>query len=302
MLNAIAFVVAVVTTGPADNAQRLDLQAELRSLVEVERAFAKAVAARGVREGFLAYLAEDGVLFRPGPVNGRQWTAERPASDAYLGWEPIFADVSRTGDLGYTTGPWELRPQGRRGKATLFGHYVTVWRKQADGAWKAALDVGITHPRPSSKPPPYRPDAAGPTVLRPAGDPDSVRVEVLRADSAFSAASAERGISQAYESFALRDLRLYREGRPPLVGLQAARAFVLAQTGALTWEPQHAEAARASDLAYSYGGYRYASRAAPAGAGAERGWYARIWKRKTNGDWGVVLDLMSPAPEPEVRR
>jgi ketosteroid isomerase-like protein len=301
MLLPIAILAAAVTTGPVNNAQKLDPTAELRSLVEVEHAFAKAVAARGVRDGFLAYLADDGVLFRPGPVNGKESWAARPASKALLGWEPVFADVSRTGDLGYTTGPWELRPEGRTDRPTAFGHYVTLWRKQPDGAWKAALDVGITHARPKAKPRPYKPGAAGgATVLRPAADPDSERVVLLQADRDFSAAVAAKGVAPAYEAFAARELRLYREGSSPLVGLPAARPVLQAQAGRLSWEPIGGTVARACDLGYTYGSYRSPGGLAGVAAG-ERGYYARIWKRRANGAWAVVLDLLSPAPEPEAK-
>src|SRR5262245_34046427 len=47
-----------------------------------------------------------------------------------------------------------------------FGHYVTLWRKQPDGNWKLALDIGIGHER-SPKPakvdsPPLAKDVAAP--------------------------------------------------------------------------------------------------------------------------------------------
>ena len=308
MLLPVIVLVAAVTGTPTptpklvDNSQRLDITAELRALVEVERAFAKAVAAQGVRDGFLAYLADDAVLFRPGPVNGREWTAGRPASPAWLGWEPVFADVSRTGDLGYTTGPWELRPQGAKSKATAFGHYVTLWSKQADGTWRAVLDVGISHPRPAAKPRPYQPaPAVGATVLRPMADPDSTRAAIFAADRAFAAAVAAKGVAAAYEAFAARELRLYREGRAPLVGLPAARPVLQAHAGQLAWEPVGGAAGRAGDLGYTYGSYTSPGGLAGASAG-ERGYYARIWKRRTDGGWAVVLDLFNPAPEAEAGR
>jgi hypothetical protein len=63
-----------------------------------------------------------------------------------LSWEPEFADIAAAGDLGYTTGPWEVR-RTAQDSPSAFGHYVTLWRKQADGVWKAELDNGIGHQR-----------------------------------------------------------------------------------------------------------------------------------------------------------
>src|SRR5438128_4856754 len=83
-----------------------------RALVEMEHAFTKAAATKGTRDAFLEFLADDGILFQPGPVNGKKLWSERQPRKGLLSWEPVLADVSRAGDLGYTTGPWEFRPNG----------------------------------------------------------------------------------------------------------------------------------------------------------------------------------------------
>ena len=53
---------------------------DFEDMVAAERAFAADASARSTRDAFIAALAEDGVVFAPGPVNGKQsWTA-RPAN------------------------------------------------------------------------------------------------------------------------------------------------------------------------------------------------------------------------------
>jgi ketosteroid isomerase-like protein len=136
---AIALLCPVVGEGAAS--------AALDSLVAAERAFATRSVEHGVRDAFLAYLAEDGVIFSPLATNGRQaWESRAPVA-ATLVWEPVFAEVSAAGDLGYTTGPWELRPNDSQ-RPTGYGHYVSVWQKQADGALRVAVDIGIAHAQP----------------------------------------------------------------------------------------------------------------------------------------------------------
>src|ERR1041385_6183656 len=119
-----------------------------RALVEMEHAFAKAAATKGTRDAFLEFLADDGVIFQPAPVNGKRFWTERQPRKGLLNWEPAFADVSRAGDLGYTTGPWEFRPNGPDDKPVAFGQYFTVWKKQSDGSWKAVLDRGVSTDKP----------------------------------------------------------------------------------------------------------------------------------------------------------
>src|SRR5215468_11003558 len=122
------------------------LKTELDNLIQTERSFAALSRAQGIRAAFLANLDEDSIIFRPTAVPGRHWFETNPASPAQLIWAPEFADISAAGDLGYTTGPWERRPGAGQTGAPAFGHFVTLWRKQADGKWKAALDIGISHP------------------------------------------------------------------------------------------------------------------------------------------------------------
>src|SRR5512140_1772865 len=123
----------------------------VQSVVDVERGFASTSRARGTRDAFLAFIADDGILFRPGPVNGRNWLLASRANPGVLIWEPARAEVAGTGDLGYTTGPWEFR--GSEGKPVSFRQYATVWRKQSDGAWKFGIATGIKHAEQTSRQP-----------------------------------------------------------------------------------------------------------------------------------------------------
>lgn len=60
-----------------------------------------------------------------------------------LDWAPAWGDVSAAGDLGYTTGPFVFTDQGPAKRQPQRGYYFSIWRKQADGTWKVALDAGV---------------------------------------------------------------------------------------------------------------------------------------------------------------
>ncbi len=119
-----------------------------REIRNADIAFAKATAERGA-EGWTSYFAEDGVMFQPGGViAGRdsiRAVVTRWFADDHFGltWEPTNAEVAESGDLGYTFGRYHTTGRDATGNAVqVTGSYVTVWRKQADGSWKVALDIG----------------------------------------------------------------------------------------------------------------------------------------------------------------
>ncbi len=51
-------------------------------------------------------------------------------------------EVAKSGDLAYETGAFELTVNDAKGKPVKTpGKYVVVWKKQADGSWKAVADI-----------------------------------------------------------------------------------------------------------------------------------------------------------------
>jgi ketosteroid isomerase-like protein len=58
-----------------------------------------------------------------------------------LTWEPKFAKIAASGDLGYTYGIYQIRDKATD-SITGVGKYATIWLKQKDGKWKAILDTG----------------------------------------------------------------------------------------------------------------------------------------------------------------
>src|SRR5262245_25135878 len=64
----------------------------LVTLVAAERAFSALSVEKGMKEAFLANLAPDAVVFRPGPVNGVKVWRARAHSAAALIWAPDYAE------------------------------------------------------------------------------------------------------------------------------------------------------------------------------------------------------------------
>ena len=60
-----------------------------------------------------------------------------------LGMEPVQVEVSRSNDLGYVRGTYVLTATDPASTkvATEKGRFVAIFRKQADGSWKAAQQI-----------------------------------------------------------------------------------------------------------------------------------------------------------------
>lgn len=278
-------------------AQDSNSTSALQSMVATERAFAQASLDQGTRPAFLAYIAEDGILFRPTPVNGKKWLQENPlpASDKrpLLAWQPVFADIAISGDLGYTFGPWEFKPDIKDEKPAAYGHFATVWKKQSDGSWKFVIDHGISHPeaaidiKPWKLPADYQAKTWEPSKFNLASE----RQDLFAHDRKFAKASAERGLIKAFLDYADSEARLFRNGHYPFVGTDGIRQ-ALAKTPAealVTWEPSNGDLATSADLGYTYGSYTIVSKAKPQTI-IKRGNYVRIWKKRS-GIWKLALDV-----------
>jgi uncharacterized protein (TIGR02246 family) len=69
-----------------------------------------------------------------------------------LSWTPVKVEVARSGDLAYSWGKGKVSMKDKKGKVTeTTDKYVSVWKKQADGGWKIAVDTMIPDPPVTKK-------------------------------------------------------------------------------------------------------------------------------------------------------
>ena len=123
------------------------------SPIEADRQFSALSVSQGAAPAFAAFMADDAVSLPAGeePIAGKQAIVDSmaPLKDGTLSWTPRQEVISRSGDLGYTWGTYEFRSTGTNGQPRVsYGKYVTIWRKQLDGSWKAVLDTGNQSPPP----------------------------------------------------------------------------------------------------------------------------------------------------------
>jgi uncharacterized protein (TIGR02246 family) len=103
---------------------------------------------------FASFYAEDATVMFEGALDV---SGKAAISEAIGGMmqDPNFAlsfaankvVAARSGDLAYETGTYEMTMSDAKKKpATQKGHYVVVWQKQADGAWKVVVDTPVSDP------------------------------------------------------------------------------------------------------------------------------------------------------------
>lgn len=139
----VVLLAAAAGCGPQPN-----LEAEQAAIRAAEAEWVKAVAAKDAGR-VVAFYAEDGMLLPPGapPVRSREalraaWSQEFGDPNYALTWQATKVEVARSGDLAYAFGSYAFTSSGPKGEPqTERGKYVVVWRKQADGAWKAVADI-----------------------------------------------------------------------------------------------------------------------------------------------------------------
>ncbi len=121
----------------------------IEALMQADRNFALMAKHMGLKEAFTHYADPEAIMLRDDtePIRGIEAIEESfssAPSDVLLVWEPEFAVVSKSGDLGYTMG--HHRTLDSNAKILSKGTYTTFWKKNKAGDWKWTMDVGIRHP------------------------------------------------------------------------------------------------------------------------------------------------------------
>lgn len=118
------------------------------TLKKMEAEFMKSTAEKG-SAGYMSYYAENAVELPNGAdaLKGKDTIAktmgflDQPGNQ--LTWTPEFADMSASGDLGYTYGTYVFTSKDKNGNpVSERGKYASIWKKQKDGGWKVVLDMG----------------------------------------------------------------------------------------------------------------------------------------------------------------
>jgi len=261
--------------------------ATAEEIVAAERAFAADGYAQGVKASFLAYSAADAIVFSPDPQNAQAVFGAAPDADPdkpapHLIWWPLYAGAARSGDLGFTTGPYAIEDDRR-------GHYFTIWKKQADGRWKWVLDAGVGADA-AAEAAQGTPVAFLDTSGFGAASPEAAMEEVAAIERNIAEAAAI-DVSSAYEPYLDIDSRLHSKGPPPAKTPQGRDAVFAARPSSLEFSSLGGGASDAGDFVWTYGEGRSRE-----GDLSRTGYYIRVWQKRAAG-WRLVFDEFLPPPD-----
>jgi ketosteroid isomerase-like protein len=72
-----------------------------------------------------------------------------------LKFQPSLVEVAKSGDFAYTQGTYTMTITDPSSKKIITDHgsYVTTYRKQPDGSWKAVADISTSEVPPAAQHP-----------------------------------------------------------------------------------------------------------------------------------------------------
>lgn len=122
---------------PKDNySERIDL-------MNTDRKFSEECGKKGFKTAFIDYIDSNGVFLKPDrmPIVGADaidYLIQMNDTEFTLEWQPHYADVAKSADLGYTYGVYALSPASK--DTVFYGTYVSIWKKNNEGNWKFVLE------------------------------------------------------------------------------------------------------------------------------------------------------------------
>jgi len=264
----------------------------VNSLLAAENYFASFANDKGIRDAYLKVSDNETILFRPNPVKAEDFYDKKSSDDpGQLAWTPAFAKISKSGDWGFTSGPFSYTKDDS--STTVYGQYLSVWQTNTKGVWKLALDLGVSHPKPMVEPSLNFTDPKSFKFFRQLSDGRLKQREdmILTTDKLFSNTLIDDQ-SLAYDAFFADEGRLLFPGYEPVTGKAKINNFLSRNQISIETRPVIANRALGSDLAYTYGNALITRNNV-----SSKFNYVRIWESQEGFKWNVILEIFSPAGE-----
>ena len=260
LLCAILLLALTATHAPA--------QKGINGVIKAEKDFAAYAIEHNTKEAFLHFLdSANGLVFNDGKTSNAYTTwSGAGANTNKLIWEPAFAGVSNGGDLGFTTGPWQLK-HSLQDASLANGQYTTIWHLNEKGEWKFLVDIGIT----------FNDAAYAVDSVRKWGNDSAASIDgtdAIDIDKAFIT-QYQTMHNDAFTGVLLDDSWFNIQGQRPITGKENIINALSQTDPGMQFIPMGGGIASSNDLAYVYGIVR---------AGEKQENYLRIWQKTRSGN------------------
>jgi len=263
-------------------AQDPNQKEELQKIIQTEKAFAQASNDRGTKNAFLDFLSKEAIIFdKSMPINGLEYW-QKSDFKGVITRQPIIAEIAGSSDLGYTLGNYQFHNTTAEDKPSMFGSFVTLWKKHADNVWKVAVDMGVSHDDVIA-------NTTNFTEIYPTFKPYELKNQMVLAERMvfmkdhFYWKNAKSSLNP-FEPHLAQNIRLYRKNLKPIIGKENAKVFLKkAYNKNLVYSGLKAIASNAGDLVCVYG---------VISGGGKSGNYLRIYKQEAKDAWKIVVEMV----------
>jgi ketosteroid isomerase-like protein len=251
-------------------------QNKIENLIQAEKDFAAYAVAHNTKTAFLKYLDSAGIVFENGKaVNGIETWNKREVRPGILNWEPLYAEISASGNLGYTTGPWTFQPRTISDSVIARGQYATVWQLDKQGNWKFIIDLGVNEtPIPEMK------EVESIKVNKITTTPLDLKA-MIKAEEAFTRQFNKDRV-HAYELYLSKKTVLNRNRLLPATHADDLERSIKDTPAELKFHVDHSGISTSGDLGYVYGTTLNKDK---------RENYLRVW-RKENQGWRIAMEVV----------
>lgn len=255
-----------------------------QEVVTAELSFAQHAVDHSVRKAFIQYADSQGVVFGGGKVRKalRMFTA-MPESPISLLWHPAFSAMAKSGELGFTTGPYISQAHAPLPDTSITaGHYSTIWHKNKAGQWKFLLDIGINYPTSLYKQQELyqasneRLVPSSHAVLGQVMDTNALAPEMV-----FIRKFQSEGLS-VYRQVIMPETWFNIEGQQPVTHVEDIEKDLSRIPGTLRFKPIAGGMSESRDFAYVYGTVTNEGK---------QEFYLRVWVHTSLG-WKLLLQTL----------
>ena len=248
-------------------------QTALDEMIATEKSFAAYAVANNTKDAFLKFMDTSAVMFEKGePVKGYQQWLKKEKRPGILNWRPRYAEISTSGDFGFTCGPWTFQPATLNDSVIARGYFFTIWKKNKEGEWKFILDVGTDAGLVVNET----------AVIKLTSDKGRGTEHTMQeAEEAFQQLY-KTDETKAYKNFLAENVILGGEKKPLTTGNADWKYTAQAQPGAIEFKQLGGGVAPAGDLGYAYG---------TATLAGKKETYLRIWRHELTG-WKIAVQLV----------